>query len=151
MRIVADDLTHPQVVALLAEHLAGMRATSPADSVHALDVGALRAPGVAFLTAWDGDVLMGCAALRDLGDGTAEVKSMRTVAAALRRGVARTLLDHLVGVARSQGYRRLSLETGSGPAFAAPLALYRGYGFVDGPTYGDYGPDPFLTFLHLDL
>jgi putative acetyltransferase len=151
VRIVADDLTHPHVAALLAEHLAGMRATSPADSVHALDLDRLRAPGVAFFTAWDGDELLGCAALRDLGDGTAEVKSMRTAAAHQRRGVARALLDHLTGVARARGWRRLSLETGSGPAFAAPLALYRGYGFVDGPSYADYGPDPFLTFLHLDL
>ena len=151
MRIVADDLTHPAVVALLADHLAGMRATSPAKSVHALDVAALRAPGVAFFTGWNGDALLGCAALRELGEATGEVKSMRTAAAHQRHGVARALLDHLVGVARARGWRRLSLETGSGPAFAAPLALYRGYGFVDGARYGDYADDGFLTFLHLDL
>ncbi len=151
MRIVADDLAHPAVIALLEQHLAGMQATSPPDSVHALDVGALHAPGVSFFTAWDGDALMGCAALRDLGGGHGEVKSMRTADAYLRRGVAAALLRHVIGVARARGWRRLSLETGSGPAFAAPLALYRGHGFVDGETYGDYGPDPFLTFLHLDL
>ncbi len=151
LRVVADDLDHADVVALLTEHHADMRSVSPPESVYTLDLATLRAPDVSFFTAWDGDVLAGCAALRDLGGGVGEVKSMRTVMAWRGRGVARRLLDHLVAVARTRGWRRLSLETGSGQAFAAPLALYRGYGFVDGETYGDYGADPFLTFLHLDL
>ncbi len=151
MRIVADDFSHPDVHALLAQHLREMQATSPPESVYALDAAELRAPGVDFFTAWDGDRLMGCAALRELGPGHGEVKSMRTADAYRRRGVAAALLDHVVTVARARGYRRLSLETGIGPAFAGALALYRAYGFVVGETYGDYGADPFLTFMHLDL
>ncbi len=151
MRIVADDLTDPSVVALLHTYHGLMRDSSPPVSVHTLDLARLRQPDVAFWTAWhDGD-LLAFAALRELAADHGEVKSMHVAAAHQRRGVARALLDHVVGVARRRGYRRLSLETGSGPAFAAPLALYRGYGFVDGATYGDYGDDPFLVFLHLDL
>ncbi len=150
-RITKDDVTHPAVIALLTEHHADMRGITPPASVYTLDLDRLRAPDVAFFAAWAGDTLIGCAALRDLGDRVGEVKSMRTATAWRGRGVARALLAHIVAVARGRGWRRLSLETGSGPGFAAPLALYRGYGFVDGPTYGDYGPDPFLTFLHLDL
>jgi putative acetyltransferase len=151
MRIVDDDLTHPHVIDLLAFHMAGMRASSPACSVHALEVARLRGPDVAFWTAWDGDAVMGCAALREIDAGHGEIKSMRTAPAHLRKGVARALMVHLLGVARDRGYTRLGLETGSGPAFEPALALYRGFGFVDGEAFGDYRPDPFLRFMHLDL
>ena len=151
MRIAADDPTRPDVAALLADYHALMRSVSPPVSVHTLGHDRLRHDDVSFWTARDGDALLAFVALRELAADHAEVKSMHVAAAHQRRGIARALLDHVVGVARTRGYRRLSLETGSGPAFAAPLALYRGYGFVDGATYGEYGDDPFLTFLHLDL
>ncbi len=151
MRIVRDDLTHPAVIDLLAFHMAGMRAHSPAESVHALDVEGLRSPDIAFWTAWDGDALLGCGALREIDAGHGEIKSMRTAPAHLRRGVGRALLTHMVGVARDRGYIRLGLETGSGPAFEPAAALYLAYGFRDGEIFGDYRPDPFLRFMHLDL
>ncbi len=151
MDIVADDLTDPRVIDLLAFHMAGMRAHSPAESVHALDVAALRSPDVAFWTAWHDDTLLGCAALREIDAGHGEIKSMRTHPDHLRRGTGRALLTHLIGVARDRGYTRLGLETGSGPAFEPAAALYAGFGFRDGEVFGDYRPDPFLRFMHLDL
>ena len=140
MRIVVDDLTHPAVIDLLALHMRGMRANSPAESVHALDLTGLRSPEVDFWTVWDDDELLGCAALREIDAGHGEIKSMRTAPQHLRKGVA-----------RDRGYTRLGLETGSGPAFEPALALYRAFGFVDGEAFGDYRPDPFLRFMHLDL
>ena len=151
MRIVVDDLTHPAVIDLLALHMRGMRANSPAESVHALDLTGLRSPEVGFWTVWDEDELMGCAALREIDAGHGEIKSMRTAPQHLRKGVARALMVHMLGVARDRGYTRLGLETGSGPAFEPALALYRAFGFVDGEAFGDYRPDPFLRFMHLDL
>jgi putative acetyltransferase len=111
----------------------------------------MRTPELAWWTVWDGHSLMGCAALREVDSGHGEIKSMRTAPEHLRKGVARQLLTHIIGVARDRGYIRLGLETGSGPDFEPALALYRSFGFKDGEMFGDYRPDPFLRFMHLDL
>ena len=151
MKIVEDDLTGPEIADLLAYHLADMHRHSPPESVHALDLAALRVPEITFWTAWEGRGLAGCAALRELSAAEGEVKSMRTAPGHVRKGVAAALLEHLIDVARSRGLRRLRLETGTGPAFAAPIALYRRFGFVDGERFGDYADDGFLYFMRLEL
>jgi putative acetyltransferase len=151
MRIVEDDLSGPQVAGLLAEHLAGMYATSPPESVHALDLEGLRAPDVTFFTAWEGDELLGCGALKELDPLHGEIKSMRTARSHLRRGVASAVLTHLIAVARRRGYLRLSLETGSGPAFAPALSLYERFGFRYRGPFGEYVEDPFSRFMTLEL
>ncbi|MCB9611159.1 MAG: GNAT family N-acetyltransferase [Sandaracinus sp.] len=151
MTVVPGDFSDSRVVALLREHLEGMHASSPPGTVYALDLDALRAPSITFVTAWLDDALAGCGALKELDRTHGELKSMRTSAAHLRRGVGATLLEHLLGVARTRGYRRVSLETGSGAPFEAALALYRRYGFVEGEAFGAYVPSAFNRFLHLDL
>ena len=146
-----DDLTGAATRALLALHLAGMQASSPPGSVFALDLSGLLQPAVTVWSAWRGAAIAGVAALKVLGDGTAEIKSMRTHPDHLRRGVAAALLDHIVAEARARGLRRLSLETGSGPVFEAALALYRARGFTNGEPFSDYAPSAFNQFLHLAL
>ncbi|MDO9487500.1 MAG: GNAT family N-acetyltransferase [Sphingomonadaceae bacterium] len=146
-----DDLAGAPTRALLTYHLAGMAANSPPGHSFALDLSGLQAPGVTVWTAWDGDRLAGIGALKRLGDGSGELKSMRTHPDHLRRGVGAAILEHIIDVARAEGLRRLSLETGSGEAFDAALALYRRRGFVDGPAFGDYVASDFNQFLHLDL
>ena len=151
MRIEEDDLTRPVVHALLAEHLAQMRAQSPACSVHALDLGGLRAPGVSFWCAWDGAQLMGCGALKALSPVHGELKSMRTSARHLRQGAAQAILTELLNLARERGYARVSLETGSTPPFDAAIAMYRRFGFVDCGPFADYREDPFSRFMERSL
>jgi len=146
-----DDLTGEQTRALLALHLSGMHANSPAGSVFALDLSGLTMPDVTAWGVWNGDTLAGIGALKVLGDGSAELKSMRTHPDHLRRGVAAALLDHIIAEARRRGITRLSLETGSGPAFDPALALYRKRGFANGEAFGDYTPSTFNQFLHLSL
>ena len=143
------DFDDPRVLELLREHLAGMHASSPPGSVYALDLSGLQQPTVTFFTAWDGDDLLGCVALKHIDRAIAELKSMRTTARHLRRGVAAFLLEHLLRIARARGYARVCLETGSGPAFQPALALYRKHGFVSGPPFGDYVATEFNQFLHL--
>lgn len=149
---VDPDVAEPDVVALLEAHLADMRAVSPPESVHALDLDALRGPDVTFLTARDADgTLLGVGALRRLDDpgepGHGEVKSMRTAPGAVRRGVAATLLGGLVDLARAQGLRRVSLETGAEPFFEPARLFYAHHGFVEcGPFHG-YAPDPHSVFM----
>ena len=146
-----DDLSGPATRALLALHLAGMQASSPPGSVFALDLSGLTQPGVTVWSAWRGEAIAGVGALKSLGAGVAEIKSMRTHPDHLRQGVAAALLDHIVAEARARGLGRLSLDTGSGPAFAAAVALYRARGFVPGERFSDYVPSAFNQFLHLSL
>jgi putative acetyltransferase len=150
-RVALGGLDDERVIALLREHLDAMHANSPPGSVYALGVDALRAPDVSFFTAWDGETLLGCGALRELAPRHGEIKSMRTARAHLRRGVAAAVLEHLVAVARERGYTTLSLETGTGPAFEPAIALYLRFGFTEGAPFGDYVPSAFNRFFHLAI
>lgn len=151
MDIRLDDLTDARVLALLTEHLASMHDLTPAEHVHALDVPGLRAPGVSFWTAWDGECLLGCGALKELAPDHGEIKSMRTPAALRRRGAGRAILQHILAEARRRGYGRVSLETGSHAGFAAAHALYRSAGFVPAGPFGEYRASPDNVFMTLEL
>ncbi|HTV77091.1 MAG TPA: GNAT family N-acetyltransferase [Steroidobacteraceae bacterium] len=151
LRIEVDDLTRPQIHALLNEHLQNMYAITPRESVHALDLARLRAPEITFWSVWDGPELAGCGALKELDARHGEVKSMRTPETRRRRGAGRAVLGHIIAVARDRGYRRLSLETGATAAFAPALALYASAGFTRCGPFGDYRPDPHSAFMTLVL
>jgi len=151
MKIELDDLTRPQIHALLNEHLQHMYAVSPPESVHALDLDRLRQPEISFWTAWEGPELIGCGALKELDPLHGEIKSMRTPQVLRRRGAGRALLNHIVQVARSRGYRRLSLETGSQDAFRPAQTLYASAGFGICEPFGDYIEDPNSVFMTLEL
>ncbi len=152
VRVVVEDPTTPDVLALLQEHLDDMHATSPPESVHALDVERLRAPDITFVTARSADgELLGCGALKQHDATLGELKSMRTTAAARGRGVAATVLAHLLDVARDRGLDRVSLETGTEDYFAAARRLYARHGFVPCAPFADYTDDPNSTYLTLSL
>ncbi|MDQ7993616.1 MAG: GNAT family N-acetyltransferase [Propionicimonas sp.] len=149
--ISPGDLADPRVLRLLADHLADMRSTSPAESVHALDLDGLRAPGVTFWTAAAGGQVLGCVALKHLDPHHGELKSMRVDAATRGRGLGRLLLDHVLAEAARRSYTRVSLETGSMEFFAPARRLYARSGFVECRPFADYRPDPNSVFLTLDL
>jgi putative acetyltransferase len=151
MQIRPDDLTSPQVLALLEAHLRDMRRETPPESMHALDLSGLRGPGVSFWTAWSGPELLGCGALKELDPGHGELKSMRTAEAHRHEGVARAMLAHILAVARARGYRRLSLETGAQPGFEPARRLYAAAGFRPCPPFASYRPDPLSVFFTLTL
>jgi putative acetyltransferase len=146
-----DDLTGEAAQALVAFHQAAARANSPPGHSFALDVSGLQTPDITVWTAWRGDQIAGVGALKAHPGGVGEIKSMRTHPDHLRAGVGAAVLDHIVSVARARGYLRISLETGSGEAYAAARALYRTRGFVDGGAFGDYVQSAFNQFLHLEL
>jgi putative acetyltransferase len=111
------------------------------------DASALRHPDITFWTGWDGAAPAGCAALKHLDDGHAEIKSMRTVATHRGRGIASTLLRHLIAEATARRYRCLSLETGVQDFFRPAHRLYAAHGFGYCPPFGDYRPDPHSVFM----
>jgi putative acetyltransferase len=149
--IKPGDFDDDRVKALLTGHLESMHANSPPGHVFALDWSGLQKPEISFYALWEGEDLLGFGALKELEPRAGEIKSMRTADAHLRKGVAAAILDHIITEASQRGYSRLSLETGSGPAFEPALKLYRKYGFADGEPFGGYGKSPFNQFLHLDL
>ena len=171
-QIKTDDLSSIKVQNLLKLHMQGMMENSPADNVFALDLSGLQQPNITVWTAWRDDELAGIGALKQLdnqpndnqpkgnqssgsqaGDGqpSGEIKSMRTAPDFLRQGVALALLDHIINYARSRNFKRLSLETGSGPSFDPALTLYRKRGFTNGEAFGNYEKSEFNQFMHLTL
>ena len=147
MIIRIDDLRGPAIHQLLQEHLRSMALHSPPESVHALDIDALRRPEITFWSAWDAAALLGCGALKELDASHAEIKSMRTATAHRRRGVARAMLTHLVDEARRRRYQRLSLETGSAEAFEPARRLYADFAFLPCGPFDQYVEDPHSVFM----
>ncbi|MEU7693838.1 GNAT family N-acetyltransferase [Microbispora sp. SCL1-1] len=147
MRIIEDDLSGPQIAEFLWEHVREMRSITPPESKHALDLDGLRTPEVTFWSVMDGDVVVGCGAIKRLDPAHAELKSMRTSAARKRSGIASLLLEHIIGEARRMGFTRLSLETGSADFFLPARRLYEKFGFRYCEPFADYRPDPLSVFM----
>jgi putative acetyltransferase len=151
MRIEIDDLSRPAVHELLNEHLANMYELSPPEQVFALDLSELKSPDITFWTAWDGDLLLGCGALKALSTTHGEIKSMRTPATLRGYGAGRAVLNRIVETARQRHYTLLSLETGTHPAFLPAQQLYRSVGFQESGPFSSYEEDPHSLFMQLHL
>lgn len=151
MKIEVDNLEKAEVIALLEEHLQDMYATSPPESVHALDLDKLKLPAVTFWTGWKDEQLLGCAAIKELDNQHAELKSMRTTPAARNQGVASQLLNHVIEQAQQKGLQRLSLETGSMEFFKPARLLYEKHGFTYCDPFDTYQADPNSCFMTLVL
>ena len=147
MEIRTGGLDHPEVVALLQEHLQSMAQLSPPESIHALDLDGLRQSQVTFWSAWRDGELMGCGALKQLDAAHGEIKSMRTASRHRRKGVAAAMLEHILAEAGRRQYHRLSLETGSMQGFDAARQLYARFGFEFCGPFADYTDDPNSVFM----
>jgi putative acetyltransferase len=151
VEIKVDDLTGPEIAALLDEHMESMHTHSPPESVHALPIEKLRERDVTFWSVWENGELLGCGALKQLDPQHGEVKSMRTVSKHLRKGVGRAVLDHIITEAKRRGYQRLSLETGSMAAFEPARMLYQRAGFIYCEPFGEYVEDSNSVFMTMQL
>ncbi|EKF9118022.1 GNAT family N-acetyltransferase [Vibrio cholerae] len=151
MEIKVDDLSGGEVIKLLEEHLAYMYATSPAESVHALDVAALKSPDITFFSGWVNGELQGCLAIKQLTSRHVELKSMRTSNSSRKSGVATKLLTHALNTAIDNGYRKVSLETGTQQFFQPARNLYEKFGFTYCEPFSDYELDPHSHFMTREL
>ena len=147
MDIRVDDLSGPEIIGLLHEHLQSVALHSPPESVHALDLDALRKPDITFWSVWQDSELMGCGAIKELDSRHGEIKSMRTVSLHLRKGVAARLMRHILEESQRRSYERLSLETGSMDAFAPARNLYASFGFNPCGPFANYVEDPYSVFM----
>lgn len=147
MKIIVDNLKGAKIANLLNFHLEEMSSHTPAESVHALGIDALRGPDITFWSAWNADDLLGCGALKNLGQGHGELKSMRTASTHTRKGVAAKLLAHIEEEARKRGMQRLSLETGSLAPYEPARQLYIRFGFTACLPFADYLEDPYSIHM----
>ena len=151
MHIRVDDLSGPEIIQLLHEHLQSVALHSPPESVHALDLEALRKPDITFWSVWQDSEVMGCGAVKELDSRHGEIKSMRTASLHLRKGVAARLMRHILEEAKRRSYERLSLETGSVDAFAPARKLYASFGFKPCGPFANYVEDPYSVFMTREM
>lgn len=151
MNIEIEDPVRADIQALLQEHLRDMRAISPPESVHALDVDALRTPQITFLAARENGGLIGCGALKALDSTSGEIKSMRTANGHLRKGVAAAILVRILNIAHQRSYQQLKLETGRTAAFEPAQRLYERFGFATCAPFADYTDDPFSLYMSAEV
>lgn len=151
IEIRSDDLTDDAVRGLVAFHLAALVSTAPPESIHALDVDALRLPSITVWSAWVDGSVAGIGALRALDAERGEIKSMRVADGFRGAGVGRAVLDHILAAARERGMTSLWLETGTTDDFVAAHRLYATAGFVDCGPFEGYRPDPHSRFMTLTL
>lgn len=151
MKIKLDDLAGKEIAELLAKHLSEMRAVSPPESTHALDLNELRKPEISFWTVWSENSLAGCGAMKELDASHAEIKSMHTALEYRNQGVAKMMLRHIIEEAKSRNYRKLSLETGSMAFFEPARQLYLKFGFVYCAPFASYKEDPNSVFMTKEL
>lgn len=139
-------------LALLFErHTAAMHEDTPLGSIHMMDAGGLCDPSIGFFVMRQAGRALGMGALKNLGDGSGEIKSMHILTEARGRGLARRMLDHLIAEARALGLERLNLETGSQASFEPARSLYRSAGFSECGPFAGYGADPNSTFMSRPL
>jgi len=149
--VTLEDPRNSDVVTLLERHLEFARGVTPPEDVHALDLDGLLDPKVTFFSLRDGGTLLGIGAIKELDHYHMELKSIHTAQEARGNGVGRTVVEHLLAVARQRGASRVSLETGSMEEFAPSRALYTRLGFVECEPFGDYSPSRSSTFMTLEL
>ncbi|MGR8012842.1 MULTISPECIES: GNAT family N-acetyltransferase [Bacillus] len=151
MYIQQDELKDGQIEQLIKSHLEEMKKHSPPESIHALSLDDLKKQDVTVWSARDGEALLGCGAIKELSSEHGELKSMRTAAAHMRKGVAKYLLTHLLQEAKRRGYKRVSLETGAFVFFEPARKLYESFGFQYCPPFGSYQEDPNSLFMTKEL
>lgn len=149
--ISPDTVTSQDIITLLESHLALMGSLSPEGSDHSLDLEGLRSRDVTFWRAEIRGQLAGCAALKQIDAVSGEVKSMHTAADYRGKGIASTLLSHMMTIARERGYEALYLETGTQPGYQSARALYERHGFSECRPFAGYTEDPNSCFMSLDL
>lgn len=151
LTITVDDPMADDVQALLAAHLAFAREMTPEGHVHALETEGLLEAAVTFYSVRRDGELVGMGALKQLDETHGELKSMHVKQDMRRAGVGRVLVEHLLAEARTRGYARVSLETGTGPAFEAGRALYEATSFAVCPPFAQYWENPHSVCMTLEL
>lgn len=147
MKIIIDDLESQEIAEFLTQHIDDMKAFSPPESKHALDLEGLRCSSVTFWSVRNNESIVACGALKEIDSKHCELKSMRTVVSERRTGVASLLLKHILKEAIKRQYSKVSLETGTMSFFKPAHQLYKKFGFKECDPFVNYIDDPNSLFM----
>lgn len=149
LRIAPESPRQAEVLALMAELDAYQQPLSPPESFHGVDMDALCAPDVRFLVLRDAaGRAQGCGAVwlgEIQGQSAGELKRIFVRPGLRGQGAGARLVGELEAVARSEGARRLYLETGVRQLEA--VRLYERLGYTHRGPFGDYLTDPHSAFM----
>jgi len=149
MQIIEVTSETDDIQSLISVHKAFCEAVSPPEACHAVTTDAPEVSDFRYWLARDGDEVLGCIALKQLGDHHGEVKTMHVLESGRGKGAGKALVQRLINEARKIGMTRLSLETGTNPPFAASRALYAQFGFAPCEPFAGYFQHPFSYFMTL--
>jgi len=151
MKVIENNFDNAEVNHLLTKHFIELRSVSPDDSCHVLDIKGLKDSSIKFWSFWDNNQLIGCAALKFLEDKHGEFKSIRVEDNSRGKGVGKKIISHLIEVAKNEGIKRLSIETGAGDFFKSARKLFKKFGFKTCRPFADYKEDPNSCYFDLEI
>ena len=151
MKVIENNFDNAEVNHLLTKHFIELRSVSPDDSCHVLDIKGLKDSSIKFWSFWDNNQLIGCAALKFLDDEHGEFKSIRVEDNSRGKGVGEKIISHLIEVAKNEGIKRLSIETGAGDFFKSARKLFKKFGFKTCRPFADYKEDPNSCYFNLEI
>ena len=140
-KTIEGNFDHPEVNELLKKHFIELRAASPEESTHVLDIPGLKAPSIKFWSLWDDNKLLGCGALKFLDKEHGEFKSIRIKDNFRGKGNGIKVIKHLINEAKKLKIKRLSIETGAGKFFAPARKLFDNCGFKPCKPFAHYKDD----------
>ena len=151
MKSVENNFDHPEVNDLLNKHFIELRSVSPEGSVHVLDIPGLKISSIKFWSLWENEQLIGCGALKFLGENHGEFKSIRISDKFRKNGLGIKIITHLINEAKKLNVKRISVETGSGDFFVPARKLFKKCGFEPCKPFAHYKEDPNSCYFSLDI
>ncbi len=150
-KTIEGNFNHPEVNELLKRHFIELRAASPEESTHVLDIPGLKAPSIKFWSLWDDNKLLGCGALKFLDKKHGEFKSIRIHDNFRRQNIGVKLIEHLIIEAKKLKIKRISIETGAGKFFEPARKLFKKCGFKPCEPFAQYKSDPNSLYYTLQI
>ena len=151
MRSIEGNFDNTEVNNLLKKHFIELRSVSPAGSTHVLNIDGLKDPSIKFWSLWDNNHLIGCGALKFIGQNHGEFKSIRVSDDFRNKGIGNKIISHLIIQAKKLGIKKLSIETGSGNFFLPARKLFEHFKFTECKPFAHYKEDPNSCYYTLDL
>ena len=131
----------PEVNELLTKHFIELRSASPQGSTHVLDIPGLKVSSIKFWSLWKEEKLLGCGALKFLGNELGEFKSIRIHDDFRKKDNGIKVIEHLIDEAKKLNIKRISIETGAGKFFEPARKLFKRCNFEPCKPFAHYKKD----------
>jgi len=149
MKSIEGNFDNSEVLELLNKHFIELRSISPEGSTHVLDIEGLKDQNIKFWSLWEGNLLMGCGALKFLNKEHGEFKSIRVEDRFRKKDNGIKILKHLIFEAKKLNIKRISVETGTGDFFTPARKLFNKCGFKLCKPFAHYKEDPNSCYMSM--